>query len=662
MFSGSCLTQSMAEDSSQLSGVIWVTALASATMVTTVLHNTHFIFMARLGTWARTATMTAVYAKSLRIPNPQSVGYTGGQIVNLMSSDATNIFMMWLMLAFMLCDPFVIAIALLCIVLQVGHAGWVAVFLMILLIPIQFHVARSIGAAKATMLAHTDERVKLTSEIINAIRVIKFYAWERPMRRKVEASREAELRSLWKLLLLKSLNLALTVVWPTLVTMMTFFTSVWIEGELKYSMSEVVTTLAFISLLRRPLTGMPMALACFAEGLVSIRRLDHFLRASELQRSSDIQTQIDAASRLPHREPDPDEDEHKSDSSAAPEAFRVSAENSLQARKVLVADYKTGPDGHDDRDTALMVRWIAQPGSGVAAFESFDLMSPTTKMVEETIKTAVEDRLDVYLENVSFSFIDVGGGEAPATEIILIPEETEVANEEDDDGFQSLPSSEISLSRPLDSLSRSHRPSLADFDAQNPASVELQSFANEAEFGVSENGVPLAVPAEEGEDLEKVAKPELDGLHRVNLKIKRGDLVGVVGRVGSGKSSLLLGLLGELHQSSGCVAINDDVAYVSQEPWILNETIRENILFGRPLQEEFYQKVLESASLTQDLSTLGAGDLTEVGARGVNLSGGQKARISIARAGAVALHPSCLIVVAVVFTIICRPHVLVSLL
>jgi ABC-type multidrug transport system fused ATPase/permease subunit len=73
------------------------------------------------------------------------------------------------------------------------------------------------------------------------------------------------------------------------------------------------------------------------------------------------------------------------------------------------------------------------------------------------------------------------------------------------------------------------------------------------------------------------------------------------------------------------------VAYAAQSPWILNSTLRENILFGLPMDKERYEAVLSACQLTHDLSLLDNGDLTEIGERGINLSGGQKARVSVAR-------------------------------
>lgn len=122
----------------------------------------------------------------------------------------------------------------------------------------------------------------------------------------------------------------------------------------------------------------------------------------------------------------------------------------------------------------------------------------------------------------------------------------------------------------------------------------------------------------------------------VNLSVSDGELVCIVGPVGSGKSSLLLAILDEVLCTSGRVHKRGRVAYCAQEPWIINGTLRKNItMFGvdkKSFDSELYHAVIDACCLGTDLKVLPAGDLTEIGERGVNLSGGQKARVSLARA------------------------------
>ncbi|KAF9993545.1 hypothetical protein BGZ80_005031 [Entomortierella chlamydospora] len=118
----------------------------------------------------------------------------------------------------------------------------------------------------------------------------------------------------------------------------------------------------------------------------------------------------------------------------------------------------------------------------------------------------------------------------------------------------------------------------------------------------------------------------------INLALKKDCLLSVIGRVGSGKSSLIAALCGDLERVSGEIRVRGSVAFVPQQAWIMNDTLRANILFGNAYDPVYYQKTIEACCLQQDIAMLLGGDMTEIGERGINLSGGQKARISLARA------------------------------
>ncbi|MCO5613270.1 hypothetical protein L7F22_067546 [Adiantum nelumboides] len=121
-------------------------------------------------------------------------------------------------------------------------------------------------------------------------------------------------------------------------------------------------------------------------------------------------------------------------------------------------------------------------------------------------------------------------------------------------------------------------------------------------------------------------------LKDINIKVRQGDLVAIVGTVGAGKSSLLAALLGEMPKFKGFVEVSGTTAYVPQTAWIQSGTVQENILFGLPLDRAKYQRTVKACALEQDFTMFEYGDQTEIGEKGINLSGGQKQRIQLARA------------------------------
>ncbi|XVF25110.1 hypothetical protein REPUB_Repub13aG0185700 [Reevesia pubescens] len=121
-------------------------------------------------------------------------------------------------------------------------------------------------------------------------------------------------------------------------------------------------------------------------------------------------------------------------------------------------------------------------------------------------------------------------------------------------------------------------------------------------------------------------------LINVDLEIKRGQKIAVCGPVGAGKSSILYAILGEIPKLSGTVHVSGSIAYVSQTSWIQSGSILDNILYGKPMDADKYDKAIKACALDKDINSFDHGDLTEIGQRGINMSGGQKQRIQLARA------------------------------
>ncbi|KAJ0229417.1 ABC transporter type 1 [Hirschfeldia incana] len=185
--------------------------------------------------------------------------------------------------------------------------------------------------------------------------------------------------------------------------------------------------------------------------------------------------------------------------------------------------------------------------------------------------------------------------------------------------IRTFPQSLISLSQAIISLER--------LDSYM-MSRELSSEAVERSTGCDGS---IAVEVRDG-SFSWDDEDNVPALRDINFRVSKGELTAIVGTVGSGKSSLLASVLGEMHRITGQVSVCGSTGYVAQTSWIQNGTVLDNILFGLPMVREKYNEVLSVCCLEKDLEMMEFGDQTEIGERGINLSGGQKQRIQLARA------------------------------
>ncbi|XP_057844849.2 putative ABC transporter C family member 15 isoform X2 [Cryptomeria japonica] len=189
------------------------------------------------------------------------------------------------------------------------------------------------------------------------------------------------------------------------------------------------------------------------------------------------------------------------------------------------------------------------------------------------------------------------------------------------------------LQEPINSL-----PDFISVIAQSKVSLDrIADFLNQEELQqdavekVSKDSTDYAIEIQEGVFSWDPAAPT-PTIRGLDVHIRKGIRVAVCGTVGSGKSSFLSCMLGEISKMSGVVKISGTKAYVSQSPWIPSGKIRDNVLFGKEWDKTRYESVLQACAFKKDLELFPYGDQTEIGERGINLSGGQKQRIQIARA------------------------------
>uniref|UniRef100_A0A8C5BAT0 ATP-binding cassette, sub-family C (CFTR/MRP), member 3 n=1 Tax=Gadus morhua TaxID=8049 RepID=A0A8C5BAT0_GADMO len=410
----------------------WGYALAflmffTALLQTLILHQ-HFQYCFVTGMRLRTAIIGAIYRKSLVITNAAKRKSTVGEIVNLMSVDAQRFMDLTTFLNMLWSAPLQIILALYFLWQNLGPSVLAGLAVMVLLIPLNAAIAVK---TRAYQMQHKDARIKLMSEILNGIKVLKLYAWEGSFQEKVLAIRQKELDVLRRTAYLGALS---TMAWtsaPFLVALTTFAVYVKVDENNVLDAEKAFVSLSLFNILRFPLNMLPQVISSIIQASVSLKRIQDFLSHSELD----------------------------------PEAVQKNS----------------------------------------------------------------------------------------AASVALVK-------------------------------------------SSAPAGCER----------------PSVCPS-------------------INMLVPQGSLVAVVGQVGCGKSSLISALLGEMEKIEGDVAVRGSVAYVPQQAWIQNATLRDNILFGKPFAEQKYHSVLEACALTPDLEVLPGGDMTEIGEKGINLSGGQRQRVSLAR-------------------------------
>ncbi|KAI0795014.1 multidrug resistance-associated ABC transporter [Abortiporus biennis] len=482
---------------------------------TASLMTNHFMLMTMTtGMSVRTGVIGSIFRKSLRLSGKARLDHSVGQITTMISTDATRLDRSSAFAHNLWVAPIQIAIGIGLLIGNLGYSALVGLGVLLLGFPLQMLLVRTMFGQRKKGVKITDSRVRLTTEVLQGIRLIKFYAWEAFYAHQIGHLRGQEIKTIRKAALARATLIAVVTFIPILASILSFITYALSGHNLNVAI--IFSSLQFFNIIRAPLVFFPVVIAAAADAVVALGRIGSFLTAEELADPY----MIDEDSKL---------------------AIDVDADFCWETA------YKSGNGG---------AKFDLGKGGGRGGMRQQEDKASKGKGKEGAGMAGTKKRLSAFFGQK--------------------------------DGKDVLPTT-----------------------TESEGQGEIEEVDRE-------------------KTKEKDDKPfELNG---VQLKIPKGSFTAIVGRVGSGKSSLLQALIGEMRRTRGNATFSSSVAYVPQTAWIMNATLRENIIFGRDVDEERLREIIHACCLEHDLEMLPQGEDTEIGEKGINLSGGQKARVSLARA------------------------------
>ncbi|EGC38375.1 hypothetical protein DICPUDRAFT_148988 [Dictyostelium purpureum] len=507
-------------------GYYYSIILFTNAMIGSVFLYQSSMISARTGNRLKSIMVLFVYKKSLKLSNSSRNKKSNGEIVNLMSNDAQRLLEIFQFVNIALFALPMIGVAMVLLYQCLGWPSFITLAVMGLTLPFNSLQGSKLSKFRRKLVQFTDQRVKVTNEMFQAIKTIKLYSWEDSFLKRVLEKRENEMKFLQSFVRFRySLVIVITSL-PTVVSILMFTVYYLVNKELPAA--KIFAAVAYLNILRVPFNFLPHCYNLYIQFKVSLDRVVSFLGLEEIE---------------PRQS-----------------------------------------------DTCLYV--------------NKDLENES----DEIIKSKPKDLLPENKEKGIF----ISGGTF---------------------SWSSLTQQQQQQQQAVLSIKDESKQSLTKNDSLNE---ENQGKPKKpSKFKDVINKIPFFAKHQFDDGGERSKSKSVDtnfNLKDISLQIKgNGTLLMVIGGVGSGKSSICQAVLGEMEILKGSLLVNGSIAYVSQQSWIMNATLRDNILFGKEYDEKKYQNVLDVCALRPDIALFPQGDMVEIGERGINLSGGQKQRVAIAR-------------------------------
>jgi len=610
-------------------GSILLIAMIFVRIATSFLQTTMGFREGIIGGQSIIALDTLIYEKAMKLSSKSCKTFTPAKFMNLVQLDCIKVATIMNTIAegINLVATFVMAISMLYKFL--GMVALVGMAICLISIIVNYIIARVAKNYQDRTMKLKDERIRKTTEAFQYIRILKMYGWTELFHQIINDARGKEVNATQTRRCISGLLTCLLFLVPKFVSIVAFFIYATLYEHI--TIGAVFASLSVFNTLNRPLRLLPWWINVIIDSYISNKRLNEFLECEEV-----------------------------------PEIYNELSKNNESTHAIEIngcnftwTEFKNPNPGdlfEGIKDAAININ--------SSVVEKQESETPEKKESEQPL---LQEQKNIYVSH------------------------EKITNE----GYAS------SKTKPLSLTPMKYTPSAIPFShpigyddlmspANNKKSIEQQNLEATSFKIVEDVSEPIKISEETKNSIKpKINKQNLDTiaeqpipvneksqsvtqleLQKINLKVKRGELVYIIGEIGSGKSSLLQALIGELKMvpsrdisqfkraskhitdklelfgegqnqiseklklelQSSLVNKAGKFAYVEQNPWMQNASIKDNITFISKFDDKKYNETIKLCELEEDFNMLPAGDLTEIGERGINLSGGQKARISLARA------------------------------
>ena len=482
-----------------------------------------------------------IFAKILKLS--PSINLNSGEIYNFVQIDSYKLCKLIINIPNLFSIPILLVAYNYLLYKYIGISFVIGVVVMIIFLIINYYYRTQFSKYLKLHMKKSDLRMKVTTEMINNLKVIKLNAWDDIALKKIQEARGEELNALNSRYYITTISQTLLWLAPIAMSVASIGLYQYLNDE--FIIEDIFTSLGIFTSFQGLIKILPNTLDIFVETLISLKRIENFLVLPEVDDSNITKY---------------DDNTMKNNI-----ALQISNgnftwnKNYIDKNKKIIDINPNKKENDEEKDK-------------------------NRKKIPKR-RTCLElNKLDLKKKNEFFS-------------------SDESEEEEKNKNIKSN----------------------KNIENQNDDNKNI----NEEDDSIEEDALS-ANGSEHNLNIKKIY-----ALKNINFTVKEGEFVCIIGEVGSGKSSLIQALLNNmiiLNKEESHVVLNGSISYVPQEAWIQNDTVKNNILFYLPFDSERYNKILDICELYPDLNSLIGGDMTEIGEKGINLSGGQRARINIARA------------------------------